>query len=400
MFYSACQTTYSGRYSLLAHGLEEHITGESFGPFSRVLSDDKPWYENMWLGTLGYDLKHCQETLPVDSPATIILPPLNMMRFASLWRFDHEKRIIERYNPQGKTVDVPNNPTSFSPGVENLYSNMSGDEYQRHVLRILEHIQAGDLYQANLTRKFHGSFASPPHSFSLFRNLCRISPAPYSAFLKLGNTSILSSSPELFLKVGHDGSATSRPIKGTSPRYKEAAADMASLIKLSESDKDKAENLMIVDLMRNDLSRGCLPGSIRTSHMFEVTSHANVHHMSTTVHGQKRPDCSTLDLVRYCFPPGSMTGAPKIQAMKLCSELEKQSRGVYAGAIGFFDGAGGCELSVVIRTLVIQGKAFEFQVGGGIVADSTPQLEAQETFDKASGILAALGLPPERLQKL
>lgn len=403
LLYSGVRTNYSGRYSLLAHGLKEEITADHFADFSPKLSDNHPWHENMWFGYLGYDLKHDVEKLAAENPSVITLPRLHMLRFAHIWQFDHEEKKITCFSEKPDALpQVATKPQAIYevPKVATLQSNMSGTQYRQHVDKILTHIKAGDLYQANLTRKFHGNFASAPDSFALFSKLCAVSPAPYSAFLKLGDTSILSSSPELFLQVDPDGRVRTRPIKGTSPRFTDEKKDKESLRALQHSEKDQAENLMIVDLMRNDLSRACVPGSITTSDRFEVTSHANVHHMSTTIHGQKRPECSTLELVQHCFPPGSMTGAPKIRAMQLCTALEQQSRGIYAGAIGFFDGSGGCELSVVIRTLILQGSRFEFQVGGGIVVDSSARAEEQEIFAKASGLLQALGVAPGALAEL
>ncbi|MGE3713892.1 MAG: aminodeoxychorismate synthase component I [Alphaproteobacteria bacterium] len=398
LLYSGCRTSYSGRYSLLAYGLEEKIVSDNFNEFSAKLSNNKPWHENLWLGYLGYELKHCNERLPHDEPPPISLPALHMMRFRNILRFDHEQRTIECYGslPTYGAVTV----THATPRVSELHSNMSSAQYRQHVQTILDHIHAGDLYQANLTRKFFGSFTETPEPFALFASLCTISPAPYSAYLRLGDTAILSSSPELFLSIDHAGNMRARPIKGTSARNADPAKDAASRSALANSDKDKAENLMIVDLMRNDLSRSCIPGSVQTHELFEVTSHANVHHMSSTITGQRRADCPSIEAVRHCFPPGSMTGAPKIRAMTLCSALEKQCRGPYAGAIGYFDGTGACELSVVIRTLILRGRRFEFQVGGAIVADSDPQAEQQETFDKASGVLTALGIPVGYLKSL
>ncbi|MDE3038695.1 MAG: anthranilate synthase component I family protein, partial [Pseudomonadota bacterium] len=213
-----------------------------------------------------------------------------------------------------------------------------------------------------------------------------------SAFLRLGGTSILSSSPELFLKIDAGGQMRARPIKGTAPRSDDPARDRQLRDALAASAKDRAENLMIADLMRNDFSRSCVPGSVGAESLFDVTSHATIHHLSSTITGKKHHGRSTIEAVKACFPPGSMTGAPKIRAMQLCSELERRERGVYSGAIGWFGGDGSCELSVVIRTLVLRDKRFEFQVGGGIVADSTPEGELQEMMDKSRGILAALGL--------
>src|SRR5262249_45812905 len=156
---------------------------------------------------------------------------------------------------------------------------------------------------------------------------------------------------------------------------------------LAASEKDRAENLMIVDLMRNDLARSCEPGSVHAGQLFEVSSYATLHHMASTITGQKRQGLSTLDAVRHCFPPGSMTGAPKHRAMQWCLAHEGVQRGVYSGALGWFGGDGSCDLSVVIRTLVVQGNRFEFQAGGGIVADSEPLAEWRELLAKTRGIL-------------
>ena len=222
-----------------------------------------------------------------------------------------------------------------------------------------------------------------------------MSPASYSAFMRLDDTYILSSSPELFLHADAAGHIHTRPIKGSAPRFQDEGQDRQSRDALTASAKDQAENLMIVDLMRNDLSRSCLPGSVRAEKLFEVTSHATIHHMSSMVTGIKRPECSTLDAVKACFPPGSMTGAPKIKAMDLCSRMEEIERGIYSGALGWFGGDGSCELSVVIRTLIMNGKNFEFQAGGGIVADSTPQGELDELIEKSRGIFTALEIPSD-----
>jgi len=191
-----------------------------------------------------------------------------------------------------------------------------------------------------------------------------------------------------------------RPIKGTSPRFSTKELDEDSKKYLETSEKERAENLMIVDLMRNDLSRSCVPGSVKVERLFEISSYATLHHMASTVTGHKRDDVATIDLVKQCFPPGSMTGAPKIHAIKWCMEQEHIQRGVYSGALGWFDGDGSCELSVVIRTLVIEGNRFEFQVGGAITADSNAEREWQETMTKARGIMAALGIELRLLETI
>jgi para-aminobenzoate synthetase component I len=402
LLYSGVQASYSGRYSLLAYDLSEKLEGRDFSEISQRLSVTQAQFDNAWFGYLGYGLKDALENLPQDQPGQLALPELLLMQFHTIYVFDHALRKIIVWSDQAKPqLLAPAEQEKASPiEITGLYSNMSAEAYLKKAAHIIHCIHAGDLYQANLTRKFGGHFKAKPHAFSLFESLCRISPAPYSAYIRLGDTHILSSSPEQFLSIGADGKVMTRPIKGTSARFPDPLQDEASRKALSDSTKDRAENLMIVDLMRNDLARSCLPGSIKAEPLFEVTSHAQVHHLSSTVMGQKRPGVATIDIIKSCFPPGSMTGAPKIKAMKLCTELEQQKRGVYSGAIGWLGGDGGAELSVVIRTLLISGTQFEFQVGGGIVADSTPKRELQEIFDKASGILKTLGLTAADLRRL
>lgn len=197
-----------------------------------------------------------------------------------------------------------------------------------------------------------------------------------------------------------EGRVTVRPIKGSAPRGRTPEEDARFRDSLTLSEKDRAENLMIVDLMRNDLARGCVPGSVNVSNLFELTTHPLVHHLSSTISGVKREEVSALQLVAGCFPPGSMTGAPKVGAMRLCTALERLERGVYSGALGWFGGDGSVDLSVVIRTLVVQENRFEFQVGGGVVADSTPEGEWREALVKARGLARLLGISENQLAEL
>lgn len=401
LLYSAAQASYSGRYSYLATTPLESFTSHSWDGLSLRLSACESSYPS-WFGYLGYGLKDSLEVLPADQPSPISLPDLHMARFARIYRFDHSDRSLTLWSADGKAYPLKPSalPTQAAAPVISLSSNMSRSTYLENVRLILEAIHRGDLYQANLTRKFIGQWQTPPSAFSLFTRLCDTSPAPYSAYLQLGDAHIISSSPELFLRVDAHGQAEVRPIKGTAARGQTPAQDEQAANALRKSEKDRAENLMIVDLMRNDLSRTARLGSVKVASLFDITSHATIHHMSSTIRAERAQEKTTLDIVRGCFPPGSMTGAPKIRAMALCSELEKHARGVYSGAIGWFAGNGACELSVVIRTLVMQGNRFEFQVGGGIVADSTPEKELQETFDKSLGLLAALGISARDIEAL
>lgn len=392
LLYSGVRTDYSGRYSYLAHRLAERVEGADASALAARLSSDQAMIDNTWFGYLGYGLKNSLEPLAEDTPNWLSLPDLCFMRFHTVYRFDHDEHTLSVFSDRQETLPAAAASSSALPPVMHIESPMRRDTYLAHAAHIIERIHAGDLYQANLTRKYTGTFAAPPDDFALFKKLCAASPAPYSAFLRLGDVSVLSSSPELFLTVDSSGHMRTRPIKGTAPRHPDPAQDAHAKQALSQSGKDRAENLMITDLMRNDLSRACLPGSVQVQSLFDVTTHATIHHMSSTVTGQKRTGCSTLEALLHCFPPGSMTGAPKIMAMNLCSHLEKLERGPYSGAIGWLGGDGSCELSVVIRTLLLKGTQFEFQVGGGIVADSTPTGELQELIDKSKGIIDSLGI--------
>ncbi len=373
LLYSGLRTSYSGEHTLLAHGTLETVTADTLTEFSQ-------YRQGQWFGWLGYGLRRSIEELPADAPSIIDVPPLHMTRFEHVEQFDALT--------QPEVTDTENTPS----GITSLHSNMAKEEYLQKVSDTIERIHAGAFYQANITRKFYGTLTNTTSPAAIFRHLCAISPAPYAAWLRFGNVHIVSSSPELFLKITPEGHMVTRPIKGSAPASSPAQA-------LACSTKDQAENLMITDLMRNDFSRTALPGSVKAGKLFEIDSFSTIHHMSSTVEATRDPQHSLLNTIETCFPPGSMTGAPKIAAMKWCSQMEQIERGVYSGALGWV-GPDACELSVVIRTLIIQGNRFEFQVGGGIVADSDPETEWRETMTKARGIAGALGIDNTELYQL
>lgn len=399
LLYSGMKTPYSGQHSILALHPQQTAEGDSFAPLQTALTQDQPRFVNAWLGYLGYGLKHAVERLPADAPSFIDLPALHMRRYATVLVFDHDSKTLHVHG-DNRLPAVAAPALAEPPSVAELHSDLTKAQYLDYVAQIKEAIEAGTLYQANLTRKFFGRFTASPCPVQLFGKLVEASPAAYSALLRMGDTAIVSSSPERFLHLQANGKVEARPIKGSAPRAGDATEDAAIREALRNSEKDRAENLMIVDLMRNDLARGCEIGSIKTESLFDISTYATVHHMASTVSGQKRADVSPLQLVAQCFPPGSMTGAPKIRAIELCSALEPRARGVYSGAIGWFGGDGSADLSVVIRTLVMQGERFEFQVGGAIVHDSTPQGEWEETLTKARGLAKALAIPMEKLRQL
>ena len=269
-----------------------------------------------------------------------------------------------------------------------LRSTFTHRGYLDAVARVREYIVAGDIFQANLSQRFQAPLREPP--FALYRRLRQDNPAPFAAYLGFDDIAILSVSPERFLRLDRDGQVETRPIKGTRPRGLIPMHDAALGRALAESEKDRAENVMIVDLLRNDLSRVCRPGTVRVPELFALEHHPTVHHLVSTVVGALEPGADAVDLVRAAFPGGSITGAPKVRAMEIIAELEPTRRGVYCGSIGYFSADGRMDTSIVIRTMVASGGEVYFQAGGGIVADSDPELEYRETLDKARGLIETL----------
>jgi para-aminobenzoate synthetase component 1 len=272
-----------------------------------------------------------------------------------------------------------------------LRSSFTRPAYLDAVARVREYIFAGDIFQANLSQRFEARLTESP--WSLYRRLRQRNPAPFAAFMELPGASVLSASPERFLRVDVDGRVETRPIKGTRPRGVGPEHDAALGQALAESAKDRAENLMIVDLMRNDLSRVCVPGTVRVPELFTLERYATVHHLVSTVVGDLTPGTDALDLLKAAFPGGSITGAPKLRAMEIIAELEPSWRGVYCGSLGYWSLTGALETSIAIRTAVARGGRVYFNAGGGIVADSSPEEEYRETLDKARGIIDALAVP-------
>lgn len=269
-----------------------------------------------------------------------------------------------------------------------ITSTVDASAYTKAVDTVLQEIECGNVYQANFCHRL--TIEAPVEPWSIYASLRKHNPAPFGAYLSLPNAAVLSSSPERFLRVDDARHVESRPIKGTCPRGDDAVSDERLARDLERSLKDRAENLMIVDLVRNDLGRVCAPGSIAVPELMKIEAYAAVFQMVSTVTGELATGRDAFDLVLAAFPPGSMTGAPKLASMKLIEELETVRRGVYAGALGYFDVRGGLDLSVVIRTLVWQDDRAHLHVGGGIVADSTPESEYIESLDKAKAPLAAL----------
>jgi para-aminobenzoate synthetase component 1 len=271
-----------------------------------------------------------------------------------------------------------------------IRSSFTRAGYLQAIARVREYIVAGDIFQTNLSQRFEADLGESAWAFYL--RLRTRNPAPFAAFFDGPAGIVLSASPERFLHVDVTGRVETRPIKGTRPRGVGPEHDAALGLALAESAKDRAENLMIVDLMRNDLSRVCAPGTVRVPELFSLERYATVHHLVSTVVGQLEAGFDALDLLRAAFPGGSITGAPKVRAMEIIAEMEPSGRGVYCGSIGYMSLTGALDTNIAIRTVVVRGGRAYFHAGGGIVADSVPEQEYRETLDKARGIIDALAV--------
>ena len=268
-------------------------------------------------------------------------------------------------------------------------SNFTKATYAQAFNKVQAYIQAGDCYQVNLAQRFSASVKGD--TWIAYQKLREISPAPFMAYLNLPlnaheNVQVLSNSPERFIKVVENHVET-RPIKGTRPRSADAKQDKANAEALLASAKDRAENVMIVDLLRNDISKNCEIGSVKADKLFQLQSFANVHHLVSIVTGKLKQGATTIDLLKGCFPGGSITGAPKVRAMQIIEEIEPHHRGIYCGAIGYIGFDGDMDTNIAIRTLVVAENKCSFCAGGGIVIDSKEVIEYNETLDKASSMM-------------
>lgn len=284
-------------------------------------------------------------------------------------------------SPQADSSDTLATPFKvLSP----VTSNLSEQGYAQAFHKVKRYIQEGDCYQVNLAQRF--SVRAQGSGWQAYQHLRSISPAPFMAYMRYPDLEVLSASPERFLQTKGSHVET-RPIKGTRPRSANPIEDQQNALELESSLKDRAENLMIVDLLRNDIGKNCEIGSVKVNKLFALESFTNVHHLVSTIVGELATDKTSLDLLKGCFPGGSITGAPKLRSMQIIAELEPHQRGVYCGAIGYIGYDGNMDTNIAIRTAVYAEGEFRFWAGGGIVADSEMQREYKETWDKASSML-------------
>jgi para-aminobenzoate synthetase component I len=373
------------------------------------------------VGYFGYDLRHHLERLPSTAVDDLQLPECGFAFYDAVLAFDQLERrayVISTGLPEadderrlkrartrleeldhwirtaaatrGQAVAGPGEGGSGAvqrDGGASLRSNFTREEYVAAVSRVRDYIAAGDVFQVNLAQRFEADLAV--HPYELYRRLRRINPAPFASYLNFPGVTVVSASPERFLRVQGDLVET-RPVKGTRPRGRDPIEDRRLAEELVESAKDRAENVMIVDLERNDLGRVCRYGTVRVSELALLETFPTVFHLTSTISGRLRPDRSNIDLLKATFPGGSVTGAPKVRAMEIIDELEPTRRAVYTGALGYMSFDGHMDLSIVIRTILIKNGRAYFQVGGGITYDSDPEAEYVETMDKARAIIEAL----------
>ena len=298
----------------------------------------------------------------------------------------------ERARRMAARLSVPHPERSAGPAPLSWRSELSRPDYLDRVGRVLEYIRAGDIYQANFTQRFLADVDGTIDAYALYERLRALSPAPFAAFLNCGpRLRLAGASPERFIRLGADRTIETRPIKGTRPRHADPAADAAAAAELCASVKDRAENLMITDLLRNDLGRVSEIGSVRVPVLYGLESFASVHHLVSVVTSRLRPGLGPVDLLRAACPGGSITGAPKIRAMQIIDELEVSRRGAYCGTVAWIGFDGAMDSNIVIRTLSVTPDAVIAQAGGGIVADSDPAAEHEEMLVKARAQLRAVG---------
>jgi len=425
-----------GRYSFLAADPieREQVSTAKFGsdPFAALKArmpaaeamPELPPFQGGWAGLMSYELGRCWERVPSARYDEFQLPVLSAGLYDWVLAWDHvanQAWIISHGWPEAEpgrrrnraaqriaTVRqrLTNSPAPFrddpvgtlrplselspqwkSPRRENLWSNFSADEYLRALERVIEYIVAGDIFQANLTQRLLTPATCGP--VSLYERLRSCNPAPLAGLYVCDDWAVISASPERFLQI-EARTVTTRPIKGTRRRTVQPEADLFTKDELRESEKDQAENVMIVDLLRNDLSRVCLPSTVRVPQLCGVETFATVQHLVSEISGTLRPGVTVWDVFRAASPGGSITGAPKVRAMEIITELEPTVRGPYTGSLFYVGADGTADSSLLIRTFAMRHGWLTCGVGGGITAKSDPRDEYEETWHKAAGMLRAL----------
>ena len=379
--------------------------------------DYAPHFWGGWVGIIGYEMAQHLDAVDLRPKEGLDIPLLHFVQVDRLWIYDHTtgvlkmivsekcpgdpeahyetiQREIEKHWKQAEPYLKPTAgpdpqaaPASSNRNGCSLHSNLSESQYIQMVERAKIYIEEGDIYQANLAQRFESTFKGNP--FDLYEHLRRINPSPFSGYMKLGDLTLVSSSPERLVKVDQ-GVLETRPIAGTRPRGRDSIEDDLLTHELLLNEKEKAEHLMLVDLERNDLGRICEYGSVRVTDQMFVEQYSHVSHIVSNIQGVLKPDTTLKDILKAVFPGGTITGCPKIRCMEIIDELEPVTRGPYSGSFGYIGFADTLDLNIIIRTILIKEDKAYFHVGAGIVADSDPAREYQETLDKAAAMINVL----------
>lgn len=369
---------------------------------NRTLSQEHPHNLPFYGGAIGfisYDYARVLEQLPNIAKQDIDLPYFVFGIYSWAIISDHQRQqsffvccltdnlASEKYHWLMTLLHAPSKKTRNFKLTTSFKSNLTFEQYQQKLSKIANHIYEGESYQVNFAQRFHAQFTGD--SYPAYQYLCEHNPAPFSAYLHTPYADILSCSPERFIHM-HNKKIETKPIKGTRPRGQTITEDKLYAEQLIASEKDQAENLMIVDLMRNDLSKICKTFSVKVPKLCELESFANVHHLVSTIHGELAHGLNAIDVLQATFPGGSITGTPKVRAMQIIDELEPHRRNIYCGSILYIDIFGNMDSNIAIRTLLCKNNDIFVYGGGGIVADSDIEQEYQESIDKVKNIIDLL----------
>ena len=378
-------------FALLAKELAVSVSDESALPFTGGA-----------IGYFSYDLGRKIEKIPTIAIDDLNIPEMAIGIYRWAYISDHQNqsatlvgdltdhRVRLYWNDLIAKVSHPHvkqSENSFK-AMGSIKSNMEEAEYHEKFAKVKHYISAGDCYQVNLAQRFSVEVKGDP--WQGYQTLRNINPSPFSAYLNVPDCTILSVSPERFISLS-DNQVETKPIKGTRPRATNNTEDEKLKVELGNSIKDRAENVMIVDLLRNDLSKCCEINSVKVTKLFDIESFPTVHHLVSTIQGKLPESFSPVQLLRACFPGGSITGAPKVRSMEIIEELEPHRRGIYCGSIGYIGFNGNMDTNIAIRTLIVKDKRAYFYAGGGLVWDSDSKEEYQETFDKAAAMFTFFG---------
>jgi aminodeoxychorismate synthase component I len=373
--------------------------------------DYLPHFWGGWVGVMGYELAGLFENLPPPKQNIFDIPDLYMIQVSRLLIYDHKDKILKYIvskEDSGDYSELEEEVQCFWKRIEKvlprltgenaipevaekngngLQSNLTKKEYVESVQRAKQYIEEGDIYQANLSQRFETPYSSDP--FDLFLRLRSVNPSPFSGYLKFKDFTIVSSSPERLVKVKKSAVET-RPIAGTRPRSNDAETDKSLSAELLLNEKERAEHLMLVDLERNDLGRICKTGSVHVSELMFLEQYSHVSHIVSNIKGELKSKVPVKDILRAVFPGGTITGCPKVRCMEIISELETLSRGPYCGSFGYIGFSCYMDLNIIIRSILLKNGKACFNVGAGIVADSSPENEYLETLDKAQAMIQVL----------